>query len=113
MGLNSKEIITTVTNAIETGTTEFDQNVDRFNQAIILLNVTAVTGNTPTMTLLVQHSLDGTTWATSATFTEATGTGTELETVATPFGSRMRLSYTIGGVADPDFTFTVTTLLKG
>jgi hypothetical protein len=113
MGLNSRTITTQVDNALVTGTTIFDDNVDRFNQAIILLNVTAVTGNTPTMDLLVQHSLDNITWITSATFTQATTTGTELKTVATPFGSRMRLSYTIGGVADPDFTFTVTTLLKG
>jgi hypothetical protein len=113
MGLNSSEIVTTVTNATATGATVLDDNVDRFNQAIILLNVTAVTGTSPTMDLIVEHSLDNTTWVTAATFTQATGVTTEIKTIATPFGSRMRLSYTIGGVADPDFTFTVTTLLKG
>jgi hypothetical protein len=113
MGLNSKEITTVVTNAIVTGTTEIAENVDRFNQAIILLNVTAVTGTDPTMDLVIEHSLDNTTWISAVAFTQAITTGNELKTVATPFGSRMRLNYTIGGVADPDFTFTVTTLVKG
>jgi hypothetical protein len=111
MGLNSQQTSTTI-NATETGATMLDNNVDRFNQAVILLNVTAVTGDTPTLDLLVEHSVDNTTWLTSATFAQKTGTGTELVTVATPFGSRMRYSYTITGT-NPDFTFTVTNLLKG
>lgn len=110
--MNSKELKIAVANADATAQTGFDENVDRFDQLIASLNVTAVTGTNPTMDLTIQWSLDGVNWVTVMTFTQATAATQEYETLTTPFGSRLRASYIIGGDT-PDFTFDITILAKG
>lgn len=108
---NSRTISISVANALITGQNEFDDNVDRFTSITANLDVTAVTGDTPTMDLDIEWSMDGVNWISIITFTQATGITQEYKNVATPFGSRLRANYALTGTT-PDYTFTLTLLLK-
>lgn len=80
-------------------------------------DVTAVSG-TPTMTVLVQDTLDGTNWNTVGTFTAQTAVNRQVIQIALsgvaqaagfrwPFNYRsMRILWTIGG-GSPNLTFSV------
>lgn len=70
------------------------------------LDVTAVTGTSPTLDVIIEDTLDGTNWNTLMTFTQATGVTREIVTLTTPFGDRLRAKYTLGGTT-PDFTFSI------
>ncbi len=70
------------------------------------LNVTAVAGTSPTMTVLIEDSLDGTNWNTVGTFAAVTAAAREVINVTTPFAERLRVSWTMGGTT-PSFTFSV------
>lgn len=70
------------------------------------LDVTAVLGTTPTMTVLVEDSLDGTNWNTIGTFAARTAVGREVINITTPFANRLRVSWTMDGTT-PSFTFSV------
>lgn len=72
------------------------------------LNVTAASGTTPSLTVLIEDTLDGTTWNTVGSFAAKTATGREVISVTTPFTDRMRVSWTISGTT-PSFTFDVIT----
>jgi hypothetical protein len=86
----------------------------RYEKFICQLDVTAASGTTPTLDVVVQHSIDGgTNWYTLATFTQKTTTGEEIKTeaeveagTAEAYGDCFRVSYTIGGTT-PSFTFSV------
>lgn len=74
----------------------------------LILNVTAVSGTTPSMTCSVQWSVDGTTWATPSpadAFAAVTATGAVVQqfAVKAPF---YRVVYTITGTT-PSFTFDI------
>lgn len=71
----------------------------------LTLAVTAASGTTPSTTVSVQHSSDGTTWTTVGSFTAATGVTSERKT----FGALdryVRASWTMTGTT-PSFTFSV------
>lgn len=70
------------------------------------VNVTAASGTSPTLDVLIQDSLDGTNWNTIGTFTQKTAAAREVINVTTPFADRVRVLYTIGGTT-PSFTFSV------
>lgn len=72
----------------------------------VQLNVTAASGTSPTLNVLVEDTLDGSTWNTVGTFAQKTATGREVVNVTTPFADRVRVSWTIGGTT-PSFTFDV------
>lgn len=74
-------------------------------QLIVQLNVTAASGTTPTLDVLVEHSIDKINWYTLGTFAEKVAAGTELLTLANA-AKFIRTSWTIGGT-DPSFTFQV------
>lgn len=71
------------------------------------LDVTAASGTTPSLTVVVEESANGSTgWSTHSSFTAKTGTGNqviELRKRAQPF---LRASWTITG-GTPSFTFSV------
>lgn len=85
---------------------------------ILFVNVTAVSGTTPTLTVKVQHSFDGTTFADvpGAVTASITGSGLTVLTlfpgvtvaanaaVSYPLARFWRLAWTIGGTT-PSFTF--------
>lgn len=70
------------------------------------LDVTAASGTTPTLNVLVEDTLDGTNFNTVGTFAQRTAAGREVINITTPFADRLRVSWTVGGTT-PSFTFSV------
>jgi len=93
-----------------TGTSSAIQASDHTIGSIII-NCTAVSGtSTPTITVTVQDSADGTIWATLDTFTGITATGTSVKRI-TNFGNYIRLSYVVTGT-NPSLTVSAVAVLK-
>lgn len=71
------------------------------------LDVTAASGTTPSLTVTIEESANGSTgWAAHSSFTARTGTGSqviELRKRSQPF---LRAAWTISGTT-PSFTFSV------
>lgn len=78
----------------------------RANTLRVQLDVSAVAGTTPTLNVLLEDTLDGTTWNTIGTFAQKTAAGREVINVTSPFAKRIRVSWTVGGTT-PSFTFSV------
>lgn len=72
----------------------------------VQLDVTAAAGTSPTLTVTLEDTIDGTNWNTIGTFAQKAGPGREVINIATPFADRVRASWVIGGTA-PSFTFSV------
>jgi hypothetical protein len=70
------------------------------------LNVTAASGTTPTLDVVIEDSLDGTNWNTVGTFAQKTTTGREVVNVTGLFSDQVRVRWTVGGTT-PSFTFAV------
>lgn len=85
------------------------------------LDVTAASGTTPTLDVVIEDTLDGTNWNTIATFAQKTAVGVEVinahpekaesATFQPLFARRWRIRWTIGGTT-PSFTFSVAASLK-
>jgi hypothetical protein len=71
----------------------------------LTLNITAVSGTTPSMTVNVQTSEDGSTWTAVASFAAATAVSTQRK-VFTGLDRYARVTWTISGTT-PSFTFSV------
>lgn len=95
----------------DTHLTPVNTKYDR--EAIFFLNITAASGTNPTLdlTLKVRDELTAV-WHTLATFTQKTGTGTDIGFVDTGLGESVALYYVVGGTNTPKFTFSVTANLK-
>lgn len=78
----------------------------RVSSLRLQLNVTAASGTSPTLNVLVEDSVDGTNWNTIGTFAQKTAVSREVINVTTPFARRLRVSWTIAGTT-PSFTFDV------
>lgn len=70
------------------------------------LNVTAASGTTPSLTVLIEDTLDGTNYNTIGTFAAKTATAREVINITAAFSERVRVSWTISGTT-PSFTFDV------
>jgi hypothetical protein len=70
------------------------------------LNVTAASGTTPTLDVLIEDTLDDTTWNTVGTFVQKITTGREVINVTIPYTATLRVRWTVGGTT-PSFTFAV------
>lgn len=71
------------------------------------LNVTAVSGTTPSLTVTPQDSIDGgVTWNNLTPFTAATAVGRQVLNVAGPYGYLLRFNYAVSGTT-PSFTFQI------
>ncbi len=71
------------------------------------LNVTAATGTSPTLNVLIEDSVDGgINYNTIGTFAQKTAAGREVISITTPFSETLRVSWTIAGT-NPSFTFSV------
>lgn len=75
------------------------------------LDVSAVSGVTPTLDVVIEDTLDGTNWNTIGTFVQKTATGREVINITGAFSDRLRVRWTIGG-ATPSFTFKVDWVLQ-
>ena len=101
------ETLHTGTAVTASGTSTAATGFGKAENIRLQLAVMAVSGTSPTLDVLLQDTVDGSNWNTIATFTQATGTGTDMQNVTAPFGDQVRLSWTVGGTATPTFTFTV------
>lgn len=70
------------------------------------LNVTAASGTSPTLDVVLEDTLDGTNFNTVGTFTQRTAAGRQVIDITGLFSDRLRVRWTIGGTT-PSFTFTV------
>lgn len=71
------------------------------------LNVTAISGTTPNLVVLIEDSVDdGATWNTVGTFAAKTATGREVINITSPFGPKLRVSWALTGTT-PSATFAV------
>lgn len=71
------------------------------------LNVTAASGTSPTLNVVIEDSVDGgTTWNSVGTFTQATAAGVQTVNVTAPFAGTLRVRWTVAGTT-PSFTFAV------
>lgn len=79
------------------------------DRLLLQINVTAVSGTTPTLTLTLEDTLDNVNWrpavVSSASIT-ATGTYWVPLQAGVNFADRIRFKWTIGGTT-PSFTFSV------
>jgi len=72
----------------------------------VALNITAASGTTPTLDVVIEDTLDGTNFFTIGTFTQKTAAGADVLNVTAPFADSVRIRWTIGGTT-PSFTFDV------
>lgn len=76
------------------------------DSARVQLEVTAASGTSPTLDVVVEDTLDGTNWNVVGTFAQKTAAGREVVNLSTPFTDRLRVRWTVGGTS-PSFTFSV------
>jgi len=88
--------------------TAVDNSASTGNGGAGFLIVSAASGSSPTCDLKIQHSADNVTYADLLTFTQATGTTSEIKAVAssTTVNRYLKVSATIGG-STPSFTLIV------
>ena len=99
-----------VASAARTGTTPvvspvFDASGANF--LVVEAVASAKTGTSPTLTVLVEDSLDGTNFYTLGTLTVLTDNGVQMARYA-GFGKYARVTATIGGSNTPGYTYAVT-----
>ena len=92
-----------------------------YREGYVILNVTAASGTTPTLDVIIQTSPDeGVTWENFVTFAQKIAVGIETKRFSSyqavaagagPFGDQMKVVYTIGGTT-PSFTFSVKGMFK-
>ena len=70
------------------------------------LAITAASGTTPSLTVIVEDSPDGSTWTTRDTYPAQTTTGTVTRALPTTLAAYQRVRWTITGTT-PSFTFSV------
>lgn len=104
----SGQLETVVTSAARTATGNSGvlPNYGAANTLRCQLDVTAASGTTPTLNVIVEDTLDGTTFNTVGTFAQKTAAGREVINITAPFSDRLRVTWTIAGTT-PSFTFSV------
>jgi hypothetical protein len=103
--------------------------LDEFHDAVFVLDVTDVTGTTPTLDVFVQLEIAPGVWTDLGAFAQMTGVGQRIMVVSLPgtfaegvrtdgslarattrvipLGAMYRARWDIAGVASPSFTFSV------
>ena len=74
---------------------------------ITQLDVTAASGTNETLDVLIQESMDDSTWYTLETYTQATGVTNAIKKTTVDVMRYIRAKWTIGGTDTPTFTFSV------
>lgn len=86
---------------------ELDNTVLTSNGLSAVLHVNAVSGtSTPTITVKIQHSVDGNTYADLVTFAAATGKGSQYLSVSGTVNRYLQVIYTVSGTT-PSFDIHV------
>ena len=86
--------------------TSVDNAAGTTNGGIAHLHVTDVSGTTPTLAVIIQHSTNNSTWSTLASFTSATAATSQSVAFTGTVNRYVRASYTAGGTT-PSFTCQV------
>lgn len=71
------------------------------------LDVTAGSGTNELLDVTIEDTIDGTTWNTIGTFTQAAAVTREVINIVLPFFNRIRVKWVIAGTDTPTFTFSV------
>lgn len=81
---------------------------ETYSEVEFVTNVTAITGNTPTLTIAVLTADDtsGTNQSTVKTGSALTGTGTQ-ELIAAGLSNYFEITWTLGGTGTPTATFSI------
>ena len=80
-------------------------------EAAIMLNVTEVSGGSPTLDITIEESVDAIVWKDLASFTQKTAPVKAIMKL-TAFARHLRASWVIGGTT-PSFTFSLKANAKG
>lgn len=72
----------------------------------VQLDVTAASGTTPTLNVVIEDTLDGVNANTIGTFVQKTAAGREVINITALSAAQVRVKWTIGGTT-PSFTFAV------
>lgn len=80
--------------------------LSRSDSGVVHVVATAVSGTTPSMTVTIEESVNGTNWATLVASTAITATGVTRVPLPQPFASMIRAKWAITGTT-PSFTFSV------
>lgn len=88
------------------GTAVSGEDFGQINRMRAQLNVTAVSGTTPSMAVVIESTLDGTNWDAIGTFAAKTAVAREVITINPWIGRQLRARWTITGTT-PSFTFEV------
>lgn len=72
----------------------------------VQLDVTAASGTSPSLSVVLEDTVDGTNWNTIGTFAAKTAVGREVINVTTPFAGTVRATWTVTGTT-PSFTFSI------
>lgn len=86
--------------------TSQDNSAATSNGAVAHLHITAASGTTPSMTVVIQHSTNNSTWSTLGTFSAATTAGSQTLQLTGTVNRYVRASFTISGTT-PSFTTLV------
>ncbi len=99
--------------AINQGSTGF--LLDGFEEAVILIDTTAVSGSSPTLDLDVEVSESGTDWFKLQDITQITAVAKSDAVKVSNFGKYLRLNNpaTPGGGSSPSLTLTALLIAKG
>lgn len=86
-------------------------DLSAYRHLTTILVVRDAGGTLPTLDVALEHSMDGETWLSLATFTQASGPTSESE-VSQDFGRFVRARQLYGGTA-PWFTFSLIGIARG
>lgn len=78
----------------------------------VQLDVTAMTGTTPNLTVFVEDSLDGANWNVVGAFAAKTAAGREVLNITTPFAEQVRARWVLTGTT-PSATFSCLAFAQG
>lgn len=106
MAIHATEKLDLATSAARTSnSTGSSVTVERFIEGRIFLDTTAVSGTTPSMTVRLEDSWDGSTWWNHTNFSAVTA-ATQKAVSLTTFGKYLRTKWNMTG-ANASFTFSV------
>lgn len=109
---STAEVVIKESSATTTNSQSASQDIGQYTEGLLLIDITAVSGTTPTLGITVQTKINNT-WVDIPGVTIAQQTAIATLAVAlTNFGKDIRLSMTVGGTT-PSFTFSAHFLAKG
>lgn len=109
---STAEVVIKLSSATTANGQGASQDVGQFSEGLLLIDITAVSGTSPTLDIAAQTKINGT-WVDIPGVTIAQQTAVNTLAVAlTNFGKDIRLDMTVGGTT-PSFTFSAHLLVKG